>query len=208
MLTRGRRGRAPSPAQIAQLIDALNASVADYRDRRQRHAAADPARLFADGVSQHLDQLIALIERRAATFAPRTARGWTAIPLMAPHAVFTAHVVTWLPPLRAWRDRAAAERAQHRRRRGRPHDAARWMLACAVAAALDQAGIRPTTAKTGMFARVLREIVYPAIAITDRDTEHAVRMALDALDHWRTLPEWQRRLPRRTTSAKTPPKNL
>jgi hypothetical protein len=67
---------------------------------------------------------------------------------------------------------------------GKPVDFIRTDLEEHIGNALFHAGIQPTSAKDGVFARVLRDAVYPAVGLQGT-AEKAVRMAIQYRHDWR-----------------------
>jgi hypothetical protein len=185
-------------AATPTLCAAIAGALADYRVWRRCERARPPrrhdGRVFVARLLARLRAVDQLIAHAPGVTHATTAAG-------RPLATLELHAGTWLaaqahttwrPVIGAWMTDARAEIARLAPDRHRPRDEARLRLACAVADALDTAGIRPTRTRSGVYCRVLADVVWPVLGLDDTDPHKAARTALEALPAWRALPPWHR----------------
>ncbi len=143
-------------ARLQQAIDA-------HHKAQKRHAAARrsgyDAKLFARECRKQLEAVIQLLDSRFASHGGVVTIGTNA----------DTHFALWAradlyPVLKTWRDRAQVEAEAAVPATHLP-DTARRRLEAAVADCLQACGARPTSASTGLFARILRDVVYPRVGV-------------------------------------------
>lgn len=153
--------------QIETLAAVLDQRLAEYVGSvADRDHLQDSAKAYAETIAKQLADLDVTIRRRRQALAPQPTADGVRVVGTAPPNLFALASFLWLRTLATWQRLATAELQRWQREAKRPPDEAWLSLVEDVMLALAEAGVTITTSDTGVFVKVLRDVISPACGRT------------------------------------------